>query len=56
MAARNKYVALTSTTFDFRLKINTNVERLKTKVAKAKGCGIVVGDDVICMIILANTE
>ena len=55
-AARDEYVALTSTTFDFRLKMNSNVEKLKAKVAKAKGYGIVVGDDVICMIVLANAE
>ena len=55
-AARDEYVALTSTTFDFRFKMNSNVKKLKAKVAKAKGYGIVVGDNVICMIVLANAE
>ena len=54
VAARDEYVALTSTTFDFRLKMNSNVEKLKAKVAKAKSYDIVVGDNVICMIVLAN--
>ena len=36
--------------------MNTNVERPKTKMAKAKGYGIIVGDNIICMIVLTNAE
>ena len=54
VAARTEHVALTSTTFDFRLKMNNNVEKLKAKVTKAKEYGIAVGDDIICMNVLAN--
>ena len=35
--------------------MNSNVKKLKAKVAKAKGYGIVVGDNVICMIVFADS-
>ena len=56
VATRGKYAALTSTTLDFRLKMNSNVKKMKSNVAKAKGYGVVVGNDVICMIVLANAK
>ena len=55
-AVRNLYVTLCSTKFDLRSKMIVNVERLHSQVAKPKGCGVTIGDYVICLIIIANTE
>ena len=56
VAVCNEYVTLTSTTFDFGLKMNINVKKLKTKMTKVKGYGIVERDDGIYIIGIANTE
>ena len=50
------YINLCSTKFDFRFKMVMNVERLRSQAAKSIGYGVMVGEDVICLIIIANME
>jgi hypothetical protein len=54
--ARTEYVAFCATRFDFRGKLVNAVEQLKIKASKAKGYGVIVQDDVIVLIIMANVE
>ena len=54
--ARTEYVAFCATRFDFRGKIVNAVEQLKIKSSKAKGYGVIVPDDIITLIIMANVE
>ena len=54
--ARTEYVAFCATRFDFRVRLVNAVEQLKIKSSKAKGYGVIVPDDVIVLIIMANVE
>ena len=53
---RKLNATLCSTKFDFRSKMVMNVERLRSQAAKSIGYGVMVGEDVICLIIISNTE
>ena len=54
--ARDEYKALIATRFDFRGKLVNAVEQLRVKANKAKGYGIVINDDTIVLIIMANVK
>ncbi len=50
------YAALVKTQFDFRQKMATCVEQIRTCAAKIGSYGIVVGEDIIALVIMANLE
>ena len=54
--ARNEFKAFTATRFDFHGKLVNAVEQLQVKVNKAKGCSIIVNDNIIVLITMSNVE
>ena len=54
--AHDEYKASIAMCFDFRGRLVNAVEKLRVRANKAKGCGIIVNNDTIVLVTMANVE